>query len=106
MGYKFGRNVFILLCLQFSQHKRIKEILFRTYPKIIVEASPLDAIWGIGLAEDEPDASDEARWRGKNYLGYILTEVRDELMADLGKISMADKKVCMISTDNLIYASM
>jgi ribA/ribD-fused uncharacterized protein len=41
-----------------------------------VEASPYDRIWGIGLAEGDPDASVKKKWRGLNLLGKALCEVR------------------------------
>ena len=44
-----------------------------------VEASPLDRIWGIGLAADDERALDPARWRGLNLLGFALMEARDRL---------------------------
>lgn len=70
--------------------------LFNTYPKILVEASPYDEIWGIGLCDWEEDALDEKTWRGRNFLGYILTEVRDELMVEEKKLEEKDKKVCAL----------
>lgn len=41
----------------------------------LVEASPVDKIWGVGLAQDNPDAFDPTKWKGTNWLGEILTEV-------------------------------
>ena len=58
----------------------MKKVLFDTAGTTLVEASPLDRVWGIGLAADAPQAQDAAQWKGKNLLGYILTEVREELM--------------------------
>lgn len=45
-----------------------------------MEASPSDKIWGIGLSQNDPRASDRSKWRGTNWLGEILTEVREELL--------------------------
>ena len=44
--------------------------------KSAVEASPTDKIWGTGLSQDGPKAGDRSKWRGINWLGEILTEVR------------------------------
>eukprot|EP00461_Guttulinopsis_vulgaris_P000715 UN00715 len=47
---------------------------------ILVEASPFDNIWGIGLKAEEPAAANPATWRGPNLLGFALTAVRRELL--------------------------
>lgn len=65
--------------LKFSQNEELKQFLLQTTNKILVEASPVDAIWGIGLAEDHPDARNPGKWRGENLLGFALMEVRDQL---------------------------
>ncbi|MBD2724080.1 NADAR family protein [Hymenobacter armeniacus] len=64
---------------KFSQHPDLKQFLLATNDRILVEASPVDTIWGIGLAADAPDAEDPARWQGPNLLGFALMDVRDEL---------------------------
>jgi len=69
---------------KFSQREELKEELFDTAGKTLVEASPMDTIWGIGYAEDNPNAWNESTWNGQNLLGYALTEVRDELMKQEG----------------------
>lgn len=48
----------------------------------LVEASPYDRIWGIGLAASNPKALDRKMWRGTNWLGQALTEVREEIVKD------------------------
>ena len=68
--------------LKFSQHPELREFLLNTGNRIIVEASPRDRIWGIGLGKDNPAASHPSQWRGKNYLGFCLMEVRDKLMKE------------------------
>ena len=47
-----------------------------------MEASPDDKIWGIGYAEDHPNAKDETKWQGENRLGYILTDVREAILKE------------------------
>jgi len=49
--------------------------------KVLVEASPRDAIWGIGLAADDDQAASPENWPGLNLLGFALMEVRHQLRA-------------------------
>ncbi len=67
---------------KFSQNKELGELLLRTGSKVLVEASPQDRIWGIGLAQDSKDAANPANWNGLNLLGFALMEVRARLQAD------------------------
>ena len=62
---------------KFSQNPELKEFLLKTGKRILVEASPRDRIWGIGMGKDNPDAENPQKWRGRNLLGFTLTEVRD-----------------------------
>jgi ribA/ribD-fused uncharacterized protein len=64
---------------KFTQNPKLLELLHATRGTMLVEASPYDRIWGIGLSERDPRARDPSQWRGKNLLGKILTELRDEL---------------------------
>ena len=64
---------------KFTQHQDCKDILMGTGELVIVEASPTDRIWGIGLAEDNPDAFDQSKWNGTNWLGEAIMRVRAEL---------------------------
>jgi ribA/ribD-fused uncharacterized protein len=67
---------------KFTQNAELLELLLATRGTTLVEASPYDRIWGIGLAATDPRAQDPATWRGQNLLGKILTELRDELLRD------------------------
>lgn len=67
---------------KFSQNPDLKEFLITTSGRILVEASPVDPIWGIGLASDHEDSQNPERWKGLNLLGFALMEVRDALMED------------------------
>ena len=62
---------------KFSQNIAMKNFLLGTADKVLVEASTVDCIWGIGLSADVPDASEPEKWRGSNLLGFCLMEVRD-----------------------------
>ncbi len=64
---------------KFSQNQALKSYLINTNEKILVEASPADAIWGIGLPQDAKEALNPFEWRGNNLLGFALMEVRDLL---------------------------
>jgi ribA/ribD-fused uncharacterized protein len=64
---------------KFTQDPRLREYLLGTGSRVLVEASPLDTIWGIGLPATSPKAADPADWRGQNLLGFALMEVRDEI---------------------------
>lgn len=64
---------------KFSQNKDLKDFLLQTENYILVEASPLDRIWGIGMGKNNPDARDPLKWRGRNRLGFALTWVREQL---------------------------
>lgn len=67
--------------LKFSQNPELKDILLATYPLTLVEASPEDKIWGIGMDENHPDVLDSTKWKGLNLLGYILTDLRDDFLS-------------------------
>ena len=64
---------------KFSQNPKLKATLLKTAGSRIVEASPLDKVYGIGLSENDPAAWDPAGWRGQNLLGKALEKVRDAL---------------------------
>ncbi|MEV0396584.1 NADAR family protein [Polymorphospora rubra] len=64
---------------KFGQHPDLRAYLLGTGERVLVEASPLDRVWGIGLAADDPRAADPARWRGPNLLGFALMDARDRL---------------------------
>ena len=67
---------------KFTQNAELLDQLLATKGTTLVEASPYDKIWGIGLAATDPRAKDPALWRGQNLLGKILTELRDQLLAE------------------------
>jgi len=64
---------------KFSQHRDLQEFLLHTKDRILIEASPVDSIWGIGLAADTSQAENPRQWNGLNLLGFALMEVRDQL---------------------------
>ncbi len=64
---------------KFSQNPDLKMALLETSGTTLVEASPYDRKWGIGLSINNPKAYKREKWNGENLLGKILTEVREEL---------------------------
>lgn len=69
------------LLLKVAQHPDVKKLLMETGDKIIAEASPLDAIWGIGCEA----TNDEEKWKGLNLLGKAWMRVRDHLQNEVKK---------------------
>ncbi len=85
----FDKNIWEANCKQivydvckdkFQQHPKLLDLLLETKEHTLVEASPMDQIWGIGLAADHKDASNRSKWRGTNYLGEVLTKLRDDIL--------------------------
>ena len=70
---------------KYKQNDDLRAELFATAGTTLVEASPVDKIWGIGLAADDDDAQDRSTWRGLNWLGEVLTKVRDDLMKEFNQ---------------------
>lgn len=66
---------------KFGQNANLLKQLIDTAGTTLVECSPKDTVWGIGLAQDDPRALDRAQWLGTNWLGEVLTQVRDTLLA-------------------------
>lgn len=67
---------------KFGQNADLKEYLLNTGNRVLVEASPYDQVWGIGLAAEVSEAAHPEQWKGLNLLGFVLMGVRDILRAD------------------------
>lgn len=65
---------------KFTQHERLYNALLATHPTTLVEASPYDKIWGIGMSQSAPGVDDPNNWKGENRLGNILTKLRNDLI--------------------------
>jgi ribA/ribD-fused uncharacterized protein len=84
----FDKNIWDSVCLgivykgnlaKFSQNEDLRSDLLSTEDRIMVEASPLDQIWGIGIAEHHPDVESPEHWKGLNLLGWALNLVKKQL---------------------------
>lgn len=67
---------------KFAKNEALKAFLLGTKNQVLVEASPLDKIWGIGLDEANENAGNPTKWNGLNLLGFALMEARDELLLE------------------------
>ena len=64
---------------KFTQNAELFEYLKSTKDKYLIEASPSDRVWGIGVSENSDDASNPYAWTGQNLLGFALMEVRSKI---------------------------
>lgn len=79
--------------LKFKQNSDLREYMMSTGTDTIVEASPYDRIWGIGLSEDDPRAQSRSTWRGLNWLGEVLTMVKSEFFLDKRSREIVGKNI-------------
>ncbi|WP_082166721.1 NADAR family protein [Nocardiopsis sp. RV163] len=66
---------------EFGRNPELREFLLGTGRRVLVEASPRDRVWGVGLGAENDDARVPERWRGLNLLGFALMETRARLAA-------------------------
>ncbi len=67
---------------KFSQNEPLAQFLKNTGDRVLVEASPYDRIWGIGLAASDKHAEEPSFWKGLNLLGFALMDVRNRLRGE------------------------
>lgn len=80
--------MFIGLLAKFEQNPEMAKVLLDTEDNEIVEASPYDIIWGVGLSESDPRILDKTQWRGTNYLGVVLMRVREALRSKQATLAL------------------
>ena len=66
---------------KFGKNAELRIYLVNTGGQVLVEASPVDRIWGAGLAADDPRVQNPEQWPGINLLGFALMKVRAMLRA-------------------------
>ncbi len=64
---------------KFSQNADLRSYLSQTGSRVLVEASPVDRIWGIGMAQEDEHVVNPNMWKGLNLLGFALMRVREIL---------------------------
>lgn len=64
---------------KFEQNPEMGAFLKQTGTKVLVEASPVDRVWGVGLAATDDKIENPNHWRGLNLLGFALMRVREAL---------------------------
>jgi ribA/ribD-fused uncharacterized protein len=67
------------LIAKFSQNQDMCRVLLGTGNRIIAFATPLDEMWGTGIAINNPEACNVFKWTGKNRLGKVLMQTRELL---------------------------
>lgn len=75
-----GQIVTQINIAKFHQNPYMMEVLKLTEGQTLVEASPVDDIWGIGMSINDSNAFDKTKWKGSNLLGSCLTEARIQLL--------------------------
>ena len=78
--------------LKFSQNATLRDFLLQTGSKILVEASPVDKIWGTGMSASDENAQNPMKWRGQNLLGFALMRARDEIAKVYKNIHLCDAR--------------
>lgn len=73
---------------KFAANPELRAYLLSTGDEILVEASPYDRIWGIGLAAEDARVTDPAQWLGENLLGFALMQVRDEIRRVFANVAL------------------
>jgi ribA/ribD-fused uncharacterized protein len=68
--------------LKFTQNEKLLKQMLKYKDHVIVEASPYDKIWGIGLHFDDDRVLDESKWEGENLLGVCIMNARDQIVQE------------------------
>lgn len=69
---------------KFTMNPDLKQYMINQKGKVLVEASPYDKIWGVGLDKTDPAIRNPNNWRGQNCLGFTLMAVRDKILMESG----------------------
>ncbi|KAI6217670.1 NADAR family protein [Aphelenchoides fujianensis] len=90
---KIQEGIMEKACLvKFHQNPTLRAELFATGDAVLVEASPSDRCWGVGLSIEDERIADPTQWRGGNLLGRIMMSVRDRLLVQYPQEARALRK--------------
>jgi ribA/ribD-fused uncharacterized protein len=67
---------------KFASSLDLLEKLLATQGTTLVEASKYDRIWGVGLEQTDDRILDPKNWKGTNWLGEVLTDLRDDALSN------------------------
>ena len=66
--------------LKFTQNPKLLKQLLAEQHLELVEASPVDKVWGIGLHYDNDKVLDKSNWKGQNLLGKCIMKARTKII--------------------------
>ncbi len=78
MGHVVTANI-----AKFSQSESLLAELIESGDRELVEASPHDTIWGIGLHWNDDAVLDKEKWRGENKLGKAIMTARETILQQI-----------------------
>lgn len=87
--YGFDRETWMRECIdimvpglvsKFTQSPKALQEIINSGDRIIVEASPTDRIWGIGMKQNDEGVEDQSNWKGLNLLGTCLMKSRIQVL--------------------------
>lgn len=64
---------------KFGSTRELRAYLAGTGHRVLVEASPRDRIWGVGMGRNNPNIERPSQWHGRNLLGFALMQARANL---------------------------
>ena len=68
---------------KFAQNPEILEALLNTGDALLAECAGQDTTWGIGINLHNTEWHNVSKWTGKNQLGVILMELREEFRKEI-----------------------
>ena len=71
-----------VLHAKFTQNPRLRQMLWDTGNKLIIEANPTTNFWSCGLTLCDHKVWEPKSWKGKNALGELMMKVRNDLLCN------------------------